>query len=119
MWAEIGIWVGTQVLSGIFKPKTKTTRTVTGGEVISSKTTWGGTPAPPPAAGLSDFDVPTAIDGREIPVLFGTREISQPNVVWYGHLRTTPITETRTETGFVSQEVGEQTETIKVKQKKK
>ncbi len=46
---------------------------------------------PTKAAGLGDFTVPTAEDGREIPVLFGTREITGPNVVWYGHLRTVAI----------------------------
>lgn len=37
-----------------------------------------------PPAGLGDFQVPTAEEGREIPVLFGTREVEGPNVVWYG-----------------------------------
>jgi len=41
--------------------------------------------APKPAA-LEDFSVPTAEIGREIPVLFGTRWIKSPNVVWYGDL---------------------------------
>lgn len=44
-----------------------------------------------PPAGLNEFNVPTAEVGREIPVLFGTRLISAPNVVWYGHLRTIAI----------------------------
>jgi hypothetical protein len=44
-----------------------------------------------PPAGLGDFNVPTAEVGREIPVLFGTRELKGPNVVWYGHLRVVPI----------------------------
>jgi hypothetical protein len=43
------------------------------------------------AAGLSEFSVPTAEDGREIPVLFGTRDITGPNVVWYGDLRTVAV----------------------------
>lgn len=38
-------------------------------------------------AGLGEFQVPTAEVGREIPVLFGTRDISGPNVVWYGDYR--------------------------------
>jgi len=38
-------------------------------------------------AGLGDFDVPTAEVGREIPVLFGTRDLGGPNVVWYGDLK--------------------------------
>ena len=111
-------WAATSVLSYAFRPKTRTTSTISGGQVLSSTTTWSGTPAPPPSAGLKDFDVPVATDGKEIPVLFGTREVTQPNVVWYGHLKTRPITERRTETGFVTEEIGEQTETIKVKQKK-
>ena len=118
MFGAIMGWVATSVLSYAFKPKTRTTSTVSGGQVLSSTTTWSGTPAPPPSAGLKDFDVPVATDGKEIPVLFGTREVTQPNVVWYGHLKTRPITERRTETGFVTEEIAESTETIKVKQKK-
>ena len=116
MWSAIGSWFVSSVLSYAFRPKTRTT--TTGGQVQSSTTTWSGTPAPPPSAGLQDFDVPVATDGKEIPVLFGTREITQPNVVWYGDLKTRPITERRTETGFVTEEIAESTETIKVKQKK-
>jgi hypothetical protein len=115
MWAEIGTWVATSVLSFAFKPKTRTT--VTGGEVISSTTTWNGTPAAPSAFGIGDFDVPVATDGKEIPVLFGTREVTQANVVWYGDLNTSAIRENRTETGFVEETTAEQT--IKVKQSKK
>lgn len=39
----------------------------------------------------SDFDFPTAEEGRPIPVLFGTRRITAPNVVWYGDISSTPI----------------------------
>lgn len=42
-------------------------------------------------AGIGDVQLPTAEVGREIPVLFGTRNISGPNVVWYGDLRTAPV----------------------------
>lgn len=42
-------------------------------------------------AGLGDFTAPTAEEGREIPVLFGTRVIEGPNIVWYGALRVEPI----------------------------
>ena len=52
-------------------------------------------PKPPsnerPPASLSDIRAPTAEDGRAIPVLFGCRTLRGPNVVWYGHLRTTAI----------------------------
>lgn len=49
-------------------------------------------PQPPKPPSLEDFDVPTAEEGRPIPVIFGTVWITGPNVVWYGDLRTTPIT---------------------------
>lgn len=42
-------------------------------------------------ATLDEIDVPTAEEGRCIPVLFGCRDIKGPNVVWYGDLRTVPI----------------------------
>ena len=51
-------------------------------------------PDPPPkpkAAVLEDFDIPTATEGKEIPVLFGTRDIKNSNVMWYGHLRVRAI----------------------------
>lgn len=48
-------------------------------------------PQSQPPAGLGDVKVPTAEEGREIPVLFGTRYIEGPNVVWYGDLKTVAI----------------------------
>ena len=47
-------------------------------------------PTPKPAS-LQDFDVPKAEDGALTPVLFGTKDINGPNVVWYGHLKTVPL----------------------------
>lgn len=44
-----------------------------------------------PPAGLDEIEAPTAEAGREIPVLFGTRKLTGPNVVWYGDLRVTPV----------------------------
>ena len=43
--------------------------------------------------GIGTVTAPTADPGREIPVIFGTRWITGPNVVWYGDLRTEPIEE--------------------------
>jgi hypothetical protein len=48
-------------------------------------------PQVPKPASLSDFDVPTAEQGRPIPVVFGTITITGPNVIWYGGLRVEPI----------------------------
>jgi hypothetical protein len=51
------------------------------------------TPKPQSAkpAGLGEINVPTAEEGREIPVLFGTRDLSGPNIVWYGDFRTVAV----------------------------
>lgn len=43
----------------------------------------------PPA--LTDFNVPTAQDGREVIDACGTVWIDDPNVIWFGDLRTYPI----------------------------
>lgn len=48
-------------------------------------------PSPPKPASLEDFDVPTAEQGREVPVVFGTVTITGPNVIWYGNLGTQEI----------------------------
>ena len=45
----------------------------------------------PRAAGLDDFSLPTAEEGRPIPVIFGTVLITGANVVWAGDLKVTPI----------------------------
>lgn len=45
----------------------------------------------PQNAQLGTVESPTAEEGRSIPVLFGTREISSVNVVWYGDIRTEAV----------------------------
>lgn len=52
------------------------------------------TPSSPKPATLNDIDVPTAEDGRPVPVLFGTRWVEGINVLWYGDLATEPVKET-------------------------
>ena len=44
-------------------------------------------------SGLDDFQVPTATEGRVIPVIVGKVKMGGPNVVWYGDLVTEAITE--------------------------
>jgi hypothetical protein len=73
-WKQILIWVATAVLTYALTPRPKI-------------------PKDRAPATIDDFDFPTAEDGREIPVLFGTREVSGPNVVWFGDLRTGRIRE--------------------------
>lgn len=41
-------------------------------------------------AGLGDFTFPTAIEGRPVPIVWGTVKIDGANVVWYGDLRQVP-----------------------------
>ena len=48
-------------------------------------------PQKPKAATLEDFDVPTAEEGRPVPVIFGTVRVTGPNVLWYGDLSTKKI----------------------------
>jgi len=44
---------------------------------------------PPP--GIDSIKTATAEEGREIPVLFGTKIINSPNIVWYGNFRTVAV----------------------------
>ena len=46
---------------------------------------------PPKAAGLDDLTLPTAEEGRPIPVVFGTVLLRGANVVWAGDLKVDPI----------------------------
>lgn len=48
-------------------------------------------PAQPPKPTLEDLDMPTAEEGRPIPVVFGEVWIKGANIIWYGDLDTTPI----------------------------
>lgn len=61
--------------------------------VVALVVAYAATPKPQsqPPAGLGDINVPTAEDGRAIPVLFGTRKLRGPNVVWYGDLRVVAV----------------------------
>jgi hypothetical protein len=38
-----------------------------------------------------DVQAPTAEEGRSISVLFGTKRVKGPNVVWYGDIKTQAI----------------------------
>jgi len=69
MWWLVAVFVVSLAVAIAFAPKPQST--------------------PPP--GLNEIQAPTAEDGREIPVLFGTRIMLAPNVVWWGHVRLVPI----------------------------
>lgn len=64
-WWLIAVFIGTLVLAFAFMPKAQN--------------------APPPSK--SDVTSPTAEVGREIGVLFGTRDVEGANVVWYGDIK--------------------------------
>ena len=54
-------------------------------------------------AGLGDFSFPTATEERFVPLLWGTLQITGPNVVWWGNLIQEAITE-KVSTGLFSSE---------------
>ncbi len=68
MWQFLAVFVLAMVVTRVLAPKPKD-----------------------PAPGDISGQMPTADAGREIPVLFGTRIIGQPNVVWWGDVKTKKI----------------------------
>ena len=52
-------------------------------------------------SGIGDFQLPTATEGRVIPIIWGRVKIAGPNVVWYGDLVADPIKE-KVKTGLFS-----------------
>jgi len=52
-------------------------------------------------AGLGDFNVPTATEGRVVPIIWGKIKLQGPNIVWYGDLTNTAIT-VKVKTGLFS-----------------
>ena len=48
-------------------------------------------PHGPQPSALGDFSIPTASEGRAIPVVFGTVMIKGGNTVWWGDLKSKPI----------------------------
>ena len=62
-WFQLFLWVVSFVLSDYFREK------------LPSQT----------ASGVGDFDIPTATEGRVVPIIpGGTARINAPNCVWYG-----------------------------------
>jgi hypothetical protein len=52
-------------------------------------------------AGLGDFNVPTATEGRVVPIIWGKIKLEGPNIVWYGDLVAIPVTR-KVKTGLFS-----------------
>lgn len=74
MWNFIATWVVSAIVSMALAPRPRLTNQMPGQ--------------------IGDRDLPIAGAGSRIPVVFGTRVLSQPNVVWWGDVETYPITET-------------------------
>lgn len=68
-WVAAALFVASTVVSALLAPRPKDAS----------------------ASSLGDFQVPTAEEGRPVPLLLGTCKISGPNVTWWGHLGTSPI----------------------------
>lgn len=69
MWFELAMFVGSLVVSYLMRPKVKYDN-------------------PKPGT----FDVgSTAQAGGEIPVLFGSREITGQNIIWWGDVKTKAV----------------------------
>lgn len=64
-------WIASTVLSALLAPRPKVQNAQPGQ--------------------IGQQDIPMASMDAPIPVLFGSRVISQPNVVWWGDVRMVPI----------------------------
>jgi len=71
MFEYLITWVVTTVLSALLAPRPKVQDALPGQ--------------------IGEKDIPMASQNAPIPVLFGTRILSQPNVVWWGDVRVVPI----------------------------
>lgn len=71
MFLNIVIWVGLTLLSAALAPRPKQDSAKPGT--------------------LGDKDFPIASESTPIPVVFGTVILSQPNVVWWGDVKTEEI----------------------------
>lgn len=69
MWWIFAVFVAAMVVSYVMMPKPQTSK----------------------PAGINEIEAPTAEAGREIPVLFGTRDLDNLNCVWSGDVRTKAI----------------------------
>lgn len=47
-------------------------------------------PQSQPSVPFQNVETPIADEGKEIPVLFGTKDLKGPNVVWYGDVKAVP-----------------------------
>jgi hypothetical protein len=56
--------------------------------VVSLIISYAINPKPPKTKppGINEVEAPTAEEGKEIPVLFGTKYLRGPNIVWYGNV---------------------------------
>jgi hypothetical protein len=67
MWIQLLIFIVVSIISALLAPKQQ-----------------NAVPGSPSGA-------PSIADTQQVPVCFGTCDFEQPNLVWYGDLKTTPI----------------------------
>src|SRR6266568_9645113 len=67
-WILLAMYIATTVLSGLLQKAPKVN-----------------------ASALGDLQVPTAEEGRSLPVIWGTCCLKSPNVVWYGDFKVVAI----------------------------
>lgn len=80
-WVVFWLWLAFTVIGELLRPKPKFD-------------------TPQPSA-LGDFQVPTAEEGRCIPIVWGTCLVKGPNVVWYGDLKAVAVKK-KVKTGWFS-----------------
>ena len=59
--------------------------------LVATAISYALTPSPQKPSPGKIQNLPIADQGAPIPVLFGTRIIKRPNVVWWGDVRTEPV----------------------------
>ncbi len=80
-WLQLAFYVVTLALSVALAPKPPRNRPAT----------------------LEDFELPTAEEDRPVPILFGTKRITGPNVLWFGDLS---VSKLKKSSLFGSQTIG-------------
>lgn len=83
-WLSLLLYAATTYVLGLLSPRPK--------------------PDTPQPGSLGDFNVPTAEEGRALPVIFGTCHLKGPNVTWYGDLSAYAIKKKQKTSLFTSTE---------------
>lgn len=80
-WVIVALYIASTVIGELLRPK----------QSFSA----------PKAGSVDDFAIPTADNGRPIPIVYGTVKVTGPNVLWYGSFSSKPVTD-NVKTGYFS-----------------